>query len=360
MAHPSRRHVLAGLAASAVIPAPSWADVGHPAYVAAALRPDGTHTLCGLSDLGHLVFEQSLPARGHAAAAHPFRPEAVAFARRPGTFAVVMDCRDGSASAVLESPSERHFCGHGVFSADGSLLFTTENAYELGEGRLGVWDAAGSYRRLGELPSHGIGPHEVVRLPGADTLVVANGGIETHPASGRVKLNLGRMEPSLAYVTPDGALLDKVVLDAKRRDLSIRHLSVRPDGLVAAACQWEGAVAQAPALLFLHRMGGDPEFRRASDPDHGKIAGYAGSVAFSGDGQRVAITGPRGGLMQCFEVDEGGADLIPLPDGCGVAAVGEDFLFTSGHGDILAHTGRTNLWRTHLDRKWDNHLVALI
>ena len=108
----------------------------------------------------------------------------MAFARRPGTFALVLDCAAGVVLRRLEAPGGRHFYGHGAFLEGGAILATTENAFETGEGRIGLWDAATGYARLGEIPSGGIGPHEAVRLPGIDTLGVANAGIRTHPASG--------------------------------------------------------------------------------------------------------------------------------------------------------------------------------
>ena len=46
---------------------------------------------------------------------------------------------------------------------------------------IGVRDAQDGYRQIGELPSDGIGPHEATLMPDGKTLVVANGGIRTHP-----------------------------------------------------------------------------------------------------------------------------------------------------------------------------------
>ena len=58
-------------------------------------------------------------------------------------------------------------------------------------------DATDDYRQVGELPAHGVGPHEVVLMPDGKTLAVANGGIRTHPDRDRVPLNLDSMQPSL-------------------------------------------------------------------------------------------------------------------------------------------------------------------
>ena len=101
------------------------------------------------------------------------QPQAVAFARRPGTFALVINCFTGSVQHQLTPPEGRQFNGHGAYSLDGSLLMTSEVVADTSEGRIGLWDTA-RYTRLTDWPSHGIGPHEIKRLPDG-RLAVANG-----------------------------------------------------------------------------------------------------------------------------------------------------------------------------------------
>lgn len=365
----TRRGFLAGMLATGLIPKPGWADAGDPAYLAAARLPGGTYHLFGLTDAGAEVFRLPLPGRGHAAAAHPERPEAVAFARRPGTFAIVIDCARGGIAATLEAPEGRHFYGHGAFSADGSLLFTTENDYDAARGVIGIWNAAHGYARIGEFASNGVGPHEICLLPGTERLVIANGGIETHPASGRAKLNIPFMRPNLCHVDLTGGVLDLLEPEPAQRRNSIRHLAVRGDGLVAFAMQWQGEGADSPALLGLYRAGGAPVLARAPGPDHRRMQGYAGSVAFSGDGARAAITSPRGGLIQIFETPDGGFHAgIDRTDVCGISAARVGFIHTAGTGAIgLTNTGaaRGTDAGAGADPEvihnvaWDNHLVRI-
>ncbi|MEM1429014.1 MAG: DUF1513 domain-containing protein [Pseudomonadota bacterium] len=354
----TRRRVLAGLAASALAPRLGWAEAGNPGYLSAARDGSGAYRLFGLSETGQAVFSVPLPGRGHAAAAHPRRAEAVAFARRPGTFALVLDCAEGRVAAELTAPPGRHFYGHGAFSGDGSRLYTSESDYDAARGIIGVWEAGRGYRRIGEFPSGGIGPHEILRLPGAETLVVANGGIETHPASGRTKLNLPTMRPNLAYLSPEGRELDRIELATVLHMNSIRHLSARADGLVAAALQWQGDLGRAPPLLMLHRRGAAPRLAEAPGPAQVAMQGYAGSIAFSGDGTRVAITSPRGGQAHVFDAETGRfLSAWAAPDICGVAATATGLLATTGTGDVIALDA--NGARTVHPVAWDNHLVAL-
>lgn len=359
----TRRGFVGGLLAAGLMPRSGWAAAGDPAYLAAARLADETYALCGLDQTGATIFTRALPARGHAAAAHPLRPEAVAFARRPGTFGVVIDCRNGEILTQLTAPQDRHFYGHGIYSHDGSQLFTPENDYEAGQGRIGIWDVTRDYARMGEFSSGGIGPHDIRLLSGTgigpDILVVANGGIDTHPDSGRTKLNLPTMAPTLCYLDLSGRIIETVELAHKLHKSSIRHLGVRADGLVAFGMQWQGG-PEAPPLIGLHRLGGPVRLLAAPDTAHRNLKGYVGSISFSGDGAQVAVTSPRGGVVQVFAVQDGAfVQEIPEADACGLSAHQSGLMITSGAGRVsLWHNGQTT--PLYLGAaQFDNHLVAI-
>ena len=352
----SRRAFLAGALAAGLVPRPGWADAGSPAYLSAAARPDGGYVLCGISAAREVLFQIPLPGRGHAAAAHPERPEAVAFARRPGTFAIVLDCAEGTPKATLSAPAGRHFYGHGAFSRDGAWLYTTENDYDAGRGRIGVWDAAHGYQRVAEFDSGGIGPHDIRRLPGGDTLVVANGGIDTHPETGRTKLNIPTMAPNLSYIA-DGRVVETAAPPAEWHKNSIRHLAVSEAGQVAFGMQWQGDGA-SPALIGFHRR--DEAVLLASAPaeELRKMDGYVGSIAFSGTRNEVVATSPRGGVVQVYDARDGGFRVgIALPDASGVAPCASGVLLSSGTGRLVRLAGGSADALT--DLRWDNHLIAV-
>lgn len=350
----TRRGFLASLLASAALPRLSWADAGSPAYLAAAQEPDGGYALFGLSAEGADVFRIALPGRGHAATAHPTAPEAVAFARRPGTFALVIDCVTGAVAHRLDSPEGHHFYGHGAFIAGGDILCTTENHIDSGEGRIGFWSRRDGYRRIGAVASGGIGPHEVLALPG-DVLAVANGGIRTHPDHGRDKLNIPDMAPNLAYAGFSG-VSEVVALDPDLHLASIRHLAT--DGaLVAFAMQWQGELPDPAPLLGLHRRGAAPVLCQADLAEQLAMEGYAGSVALSGD--TVGITSPRGGRVHLFGLDGTFRGAIRRPDVCGLAACDTGLMATDGLGGVLRLDGSQVVPLAVAGRHWDNHLVPV-
>ncbi|TDX32547.1 DUF1513 domain-containing protein [Rhodovulum visakhapatnamense] len=356
-----RRSFLAGALAASLSPRIGWADAGSPAFLSAAQEKNGNQMLVGLDAQGAERFRLPLPQRGHAAAAHPIRPEATAFARRPGTFALVIDCREGRVTAVLDAPEGRHFYGHGAYSADGRYMYTPENDYDAARGVIGVWDTEAGYLRVGEFDSHGIGPHDIKLMPDGKSFVIANGGIETHPDSGRAKLNIPFMEPNLAYLGAEGTLLETVAPPAEWHMNSIRHLALGPGGTVAFAMQWEGPEAEAPPLLGLHRRGAAPVWLDAPGAEHAAMQGYAGSVAISQDGAEAAISSPRGGRVHVFDIAGARfAGAIEARDVCGLApAAGGGFVATTGTGDVLGLQGLRPVWTARHGRAFDNHLVTV-
>ncbi len=352
----TRRGFLVGLLAAGAMPRMTWADVGGPAYLAAAKAADGSFALHGLSAAGQSLFHLPLPGRGHAATAHPVRAEAVAFARRPGTFALVIDCGTGGLRARLTPPAGRQFNGHGAYAADGSVLFTSEVVAKGSAGRIGLWETK-DYTRIGEWASGGIGPHEVRRLADG-VLAVANGGIRTDPDD-RAKLNIDSMRPNLTYLDGSGVILDQVELEADLHRNSIRHLALAADGTLGFAMQWEGDASEAVPLLGLHRRGAAPVLCVVPEADAFTMQGYAGSIAFDGAGDQVAITSPKGGAVMIFGKDGAHLATHRRAELCGAAPAVSGFKLTDGSGECWAAevSGLTLLGRT--EAAWDNHLVAL-
>jgi uncharacterized protein len=354
----SRRGFLASLLAASALPNLSWADAGGPAYLAAAKLEDGSFALHGLTAGGATVFAIALPARGHAATAHPTRPEAVAFARRPGLYAVILNCVTGSVIRRLAPPEDSQFNGHGSFSQDGHILYTSEVIAATSEGRVGLWDATDGYHRIGSWPSGGIGPHDLKRLPGSDILVVANGGIQTDPQD-RTKLNIDTMRPNLAYLDATGGLAELIELDPDYRQNSIRHLAIAADSTVAFALQWEGDPAEPAPLLGLHRQGSAPRLCDMPEAEMFVMQGYAGSIAFDRAGTEVAITSSHGGAVQIYRRDGAFVTGLLRPDASGIAPAETGFVLTDGFGTISAIAGHALVPLTSGSALWDNHLVAL-
>lgn len=347
-----RRAFLTALVASA-LPAPTWASVGNPSHIACARAPNGNYLLAGLHRDGTLAFTLLLRARGHAGAAHPQHAQAVVMARRPGYFALVLDCHSGRVMAQLAPPDGLQFNGHAAYLADGMVLATAEQQAEDSAGRVGLWDTL-TWQRIGTWDSGGLGPHYLRLMPDGG-LVVANGGIATDP-SDRRKLNIDSMRPNLAYLDADGRLTDTVELPELSQN-SIRHLALRADGLVAFAMQWEGPRGANVPLLGLHRQSTRPILPNPTETQ--RMQGYAGSVAWSGDGASVLMTSPRGGVALRLNAAGSLQETLSRPDICGAAPLPDGLLTSDGGGALIKLTATRTMLLARHQLAWDNHIVDL-
>lgn len=355
----NRRGFLTGFLAASVAPSLSWADAGSPAFLAAGREATGQFSMYGLDRQGRDVFRIPLPARGHAACAHPDIPEAVAFARRPGVYALVIDCVKGDVRHQFSAPDGHHFNGHGVYLRDGDTLCTPENDYVNGRGVIGFWSRRAGFRRIGQVASGGIGPHEIKRLPGSDILVMANGGILTHPESGREKLNLADMRPNLAYIDGLNGVIETLELATDLHHNSIRHLDIHPDGTVAFAMQWQGDKTDFVPLLGLHKHGHEARFLSAPMGLQLALKGYAGSVSYNALGDQLAITSPRGGQVHFYDASGTFKAHWNRRDVCGLRGLGGGFLASDGNGALHRITSQGGAPLTVCARAWDNHIVAI-
>ena len=319
-----RRELLIGAASSAALLAMPWdrAKAARDLELFAAARRDdrGTYSAALFSLDGGDVRAVELPERGHDIALRPGSGEWVAFARRPGRFGVAVPT-DGRAPVWFNAKPDRHFFGHGVFSADGKLLYTTENDYAHAQGIIGVRDATDGYRQIGEFPARGMEPHDVQLLSDGCTMVIANGGIKTHPDSGADELNLPDMKPSLVYVDlATGDVVEEQKLAPDLHQLSIRHLALAANDTVVFGCQYRGPEADAPPLLGFHRRGEQPVIVPAPNETQTALQNYIGSVSADAGGGIVAASAPKGGLITYWDVnDRRFLGSCELNDGCGIA-----------------------------------------
>ncbi|MCA8933444.1 MAG: DUF1513 domain-containing protein [Rhodospirillaceae bacterium] len=346
------------------------ADLARLTLFGTAQDGAGTDGIMVADVAGGQHLAATLPGRGHGVAVSPDGSLAAVTARRPGTFAAAFRPATGEVVARFATPADRHFQGHGAFSRDGRLFLATENAFEIGEGRIGLYDATAGFARVGELPCYGVGPHEMVRVDGRDALVVAVGGIRTHPATGRSGLNTDVMRPLVAVVdASSGERLAEHRAPAELHQLSLRHLAVRRDGYTAVVGRWEGHPLERPPLILAGSL--QAGLRPVALPDEAveRLANYTGAVCFDGGGRYMAVSAPRGNVCAVLAVDGEGTPvlrrMLEIPDVCGLApgpGEGEVFL-TSGRGQLY-------LYRAEEDRleelsgpsaqlsHWDNHITT--
>lgn len=367
----SRRSLLAGFAATTAL-SPFLRDARADAavrYVGARITQDGNAYATGFDSDGKAFCDLALPARGHGFAQHRKTQDVVAFARRPGNFAIVFDPATGWVRHTIEAANDRRFCGHGLFAGNGTVLIATELEYSTGDGVLGIYDVDAGYRRIGEYRSGGLDPHEALLLDDGVTLVVANGGILTDPDAPGIKLNRDDMDSSLAYIdTRDGTLIAQHKLPDEYAQLSLRHLTLAEDGTVAVAMQYEGPSSDRVPLVVTHRLG-EPALTPLTVPEQnlGQLRNYCGSIAFDATSRVLAVTSPVGGVAAFWNAgNRQFVGVAEMSDVCGLAAgvrVGE-FVIASGLGGAALVSAAERLPQplttdTIARAHWDNHLLRI-
>lgn len=321
----------------------------------------GQNMAAAINSQGEIVSTVNLPARGHDSLAMPHKPgHALVFARRPDRFAVEIDFINGEIVSHIQSQTDSHFYGHGVFSKDHQYLFSTENLYDKKRGLIVVRDAK-TYQVVERFDSGGVGPHELMLMPDGKTLVIANGGIETHPNRPREKLNLAEMRPNLAYLDiASGKVLSSYA--PPDNQLSIRHLTVRADGAVFAGAQYQGSKANIQPLVFAHHGEDSLQAFRASQTELYKMHQYTASLLVKDD--LLCVSCPRGSHLSFWDtLSRSFIGQQPFSDVSGLAYSNGKMLASSGKGLLKsldnAHpiTGPASM--NLLALKFDNHMTMI-
>ena len=387
---PSRRLLLksllaSGFASNAITTSTLVAadDSQMQRYVGGAVLADESPVAVIFDQHGNILASVPLSARAHGAASHPQTRQACLFARRPGLYMNTFDIHSPSEQRSIEPVAGRHFYGHGAYSTNGKLLYATENNFETSQGVLGIYDTEQQYKRITEIATGGIGPHDVIRIPDSPLLVIANGGIRTHPDSGRDKLNIDAMQPSIAIIDArTGDIVGQHFLPDDLHQMSIRHLAY-VDSHVWFASQYEGDQPFVDGLAGVISIDETLSSFKAGKSQAGltlidvpaelqiQAQHYMTSIAVVGD--YVIYTAAKGSVA--FTVNRSTKQLehsLSIFDCSGVAPMAPNMaahgatddtslgaMITTGTGSIMqaAHGSVTVLAQHSLH--WDNHMYHL-
>lgn len=334
-------------------------------FLSASTQNEYQYSIGGLDGSGRSAFSIASGIRFHSGAFHPADHNlAVVFARRPGTKLLVIDTLSERLLSSIECPKGRHFYGHGCFSSDGAYLYTTENDYQKGVGIIGVWDGR-SFSRLGEMDSYGIGPHDIHLLSDGQTLVVANGGIRTHPDYQRRKLNIDSMQSELVYINAGkGTLINRIAI--QNRFLSIRHLELADDDQVLIAMQYQGAKKNVVPLVGVQQGDKPIEMLQGSEGELHRMRHYTASICLHAQTGIIGVTCPRGNIVTFWQLStREWVTTLKIKDAGGITLdhTSNNFVITTGSGQVLqVNPVSFEQHLLYIDETlgWDNHLIRAV
>ena len=194
-------------------------------------------------------------------------------------------------------------------------------------------------------------------------LVVANGGIQTHPDTGREKLNLETMRSSIVFVDPnDGRLIAKHETPDTLQQLSLRHLAFDENGNCYFGGQHQdGGVTDAPmagSISVSGRVQFWAELRSAA------LNNYVTSIAAVPGQSLVALSSARANSVLLVNTVTGKViDTYSEFDVSGVVSNGASVITSSGEGSINQRmvnadgesVHQVSMWNP--DVHWDNHMT---
>ena len=272
-----------------------------------------------------------------------------------------MDFISGQVVHHIRPEQGYHFYGHGVLSTKRNTLLTSENNYDTGNGFIVERDAS-NYQVINRYPSGGIGPHQIALMSDGETLVIANGGIKTHPEQPRKKLNIDSMRPNLSYLDlVSGNIIEQHQLDNPQ--LSIRHLGVSAKDKVIAGLQYQGIRTDLVPLAASHIQGSALKYLKAPNQQWRSMNQYTASICVDEYNALVAISCPRADMITYWSLhNDSFIGTERLSDGAGLAYTDKLFA-SSGKGQIAElakSSGSSPRLAFSFDQlRWDNHLLAL-
>ena len=150
--------------------------VGGGLYVPDAREPSRRLATIAIVDIGKRQIDRfAMDFFAHGFALKRGAWGIAATFQKIGPGAAEIDIVSGKVLRTITPEKDRLFYGHGAYSLDGRLLYSTERDEKRKTGLIAIRDA-GTLAYLGEFPTYGDHPHDCHLIDDGATMVVTNGG----------------------------------------------------------------------------------------------------------------------------------------------------------------------------------------
>ena len=260
----------------------------------------------------------------HGVTPSPNEPDLLLLFEKHGPGCCALDLRAREVRHVITTSPNRQFYGHGAFSPDGSLLYSTETDLQDDmKGYITVRDGK-SFAYLGDFPTHGVAPHDCMLRDNGKTLVITNGGSP---------LGVETDRPCVTHVdVATGKLLENEPIPAPH--LNAGHLAMTTDGgLVVVSAPRHGLPASELGGISMRPAGG--KLVTASEPADmvARMRGETLSAAIHEPSGVVAATNTLGQVVTFWKLATGEflkVLRVPKPRGVALTLSGDEMLITYG------------------------------
>lgn len=267
----------------------------------------------------------SSPIFPHGFATDPNNKYRLVAFTKIGPKAAIYDLDSWKVIKKLSAKPGRLFYGHGVFSKDGNLLYSTETDIANSKGYIGIRDAK-TLKYLGDFPSYGDHPHDCKLVDNGNTLIVTNGG--GNSASGRLA--------NLSYIDiRSQKLIKQLPVTDGRFNAGHVETDVKGNALLISAPRRGLNKKQLGAI---HISKSSNSLTKLSQPQvTDRITGEALSARIIPEHNLLIVTHPTPGIVTCWALDSlKNKKVIRLAHARGVALNSDKSEFIISYGRKVA------------------------